>query len=59
MELIWGKCEAVYFCRAIWTTQIALNRQTKIVFARSAFFDAEMVSIADAVLIMKLFHFPG
>jgi hypothetical protein len=32
-----GKREAVYFCLAIWTTQIALNRQVKFVFARSGF----------------------
>ena len=25
MELIWGKGEAEYFCRPIWTTQIALK----------------------------------
>jgi hypothetical protein len=27
-----GKREAVYFCLAIWTTQIALNRLVKLVF---------------------------
>src|SRR6185295_8256628 len=32
MELIWGKCEAEYFCRAIWTTQITLNWLVKFVF---------------------------
>jgi hypothetical protein len=37
MELIWGKREAVYFCRAIWTTQITLNRLMKFVFWRSGF----------------------
>ena len=35
MELIWGKCEAESFCRAIWTTQIALNRLVKFDFSRS------------------------
>jgi hypothetical protein len=37
MWLIWPAVEAVYFCRAIWTTQIALNRLVKFVFTRSAF----------------------
>ena len=32
-----GKREAVYFCLAIWTTQIALNWLVKFVFARSRF----------------------
>jgi len=35
MELIWGKREAVYFCRSIWTTQITLNRLMKFVLWRS------------------------
>ena len=45
MELIWGKCEAVYFCRAIWTTQIALNWLVKFDFTRSglAVFGSETV----------------
>jgi len=37
MELIWVKCEAVYFCSIIWTTQIALNRLMKFVLWRSGF----------------------
>ena len=37
MELIWGKCEAEYFCRAIWTTQITLNWLVKFVVWRSRF----------------------
>jgi hypothetical protein len=37
MWLIWPAVEAVYFCRAIWTTQITLNRLVKFVFTRSVF----------------------
>src|SRR5882724_3900300 len=34
MELIWGKCEAIYFCSILWTTQIALNWLAKFVLWR-------------------------
>jgi hypothetical protein len=37
MELIWGKREAIYFCQAIWTSQIALKWLAKFTFARSVF----------------------
>jgi hypothetical protein len=37
MRVICPTVEAVYFCRAIWTTQITLNRLVKFVFTRSAF----------------------
>jgi hypothetical protein len=32
-----GEMRAVYFCRAIWTTQIALKWLAKFDFARSGF----------------------
>jgi hypothetical protein len=37
MWLICPTVEAVYFCRATWTTQITLNRLVKFAFTRSAF----------------------
>jgi hypothetical protein len=35
MELIWGKGEAIYFCRAIWTRQITLKGLVKFELWRS------------------------
>jgi len=37
MELIWGKREAEYFRRAIWTTQITLKWLLKLDLSRSGF----------------------
>jgi hypothetical protein len=37
MELIWGKSEAVYFCRPSWTTQITLKWLVKFDLWRSGF----------------------
>jgi hypothetical protein len=34
MPLIWGNREAKYFSQYIWTTQITLNRLTKLDFKR-------------------------
>jgi hypothetical protein len=36
-DINFGKREAVYFCRAIWTTQITLKWRGKFDFTRSAF----------------------
>jgi hypothetical protein len=37
LVLIWGLRKAEYFCAQDWTTQISLNRFTKIAFVSTLF----------------------